>query len=403
MKFFLINLGAFFSMVPYAAPFPVVSDVQYPVIITSMLVILIDLINKKIYLNHFEQFFLFVSLLSFVYINPFVDFQYSIPKRFALLAAFMIFFVYSKYWRMINPKYLLFGILLNFCAAMVQLVSPDIFEHFSIFIGRAFTVNGLSAERGLTGLSAEPAYLGGLSIVYFLIVYVLKIEGRISKEKFAIFSCIALVLNILSMSGTASFMALITIFSLFLFADKKIYFKLYYILVITLFFYVVFYQLEISGRYVKFLNSLISNDPVSFFISDYSAAMRGMSLSVGIETILQGKLFGNGVGTLGVMATDMMQGTYLYELFILAAGREGESFSSVGGYVFELGLWFLVMILWGYFHSLKSGYTGVVRFSILLFLISSFSVMFPPFWILMAATDKRLRCYATNSQRLLVR
>ena len=49
-KSFLINLAAFFCMIPYAAPFPLETDIQYPVIILCGLVILFDL-YKNLFLS----------------------------------------------------------------------------------------------------------------------------------------------------------------------------------------------------------------------------------------------------------------------------------------------------------------------------------------------------------------
>ena len=115
-KSLLINLAALFCMIPYFAPFPTESDVQYPVIILCGLIFLLDLFKNNIRFNNFELYFLFLSILSLVYINPYVDFEYLFPKRVALLSAFFIFYVFSRYWAFINPKYFLAGVLINFLA-----------------------------------------------------------------------------------------------------------------------------------------------------------------------------------------------------------------------------------------------------------------------------------------------
>jgi hypothetical protein len=388
-KKYLINMGAFLSMIPYVSIFPSHTDIQYPIIIICGLIILYDFTNKGVFLNYFEQYFLFLSILSFFYINPFVEFDYQLPKRLALIAAFMIFYVYSRYWKMINPKYLLAAIYLNFIATLVQLTSPDLFEYFSYVMGRPFAINGISDVRGLTGLSAEPAYLGGLSIGYFLVGYVLKNEGRISAKSFYILSVAAIVLNGLSMSGTGIFMLLIVSFSLFLFSHNKILNKIFYALLVMIFVLIIMSYTGISGRNSSFINSFI-NGSGDFFIADYSAALRAMSLAVGVQTILSGHLLGHGVGTLAVLSSELMENTYLHELLILADGQENNPYSAMGIYLFELGLLFLVMFVWLYSRSLKSAYTFAVRIPIILFIFGAFSMMFPPFWILMAATDKRV-------------
>ena len=398
-KSFLINLAALFCMIPYVAPFPVETDIQYPVIILCGLIFLIDIYKNNIRFNNFELYFLFLSIASLIYINPFVDFEYVIPKRIALLAAFIIFFVFSRYWAFINPKYLLIGVLINFSAAILQMLSPDIFEYFSAIIGRAFTVSGLSYNagagwRGLTGLSPEPAYLGGLSIVYFLVGYVLWCERRISKKIFLVFSTLAIMLNLLSLSGTSAIMLLLVIVSLIIFSKIAFRYKLLYLLGLVLAFSVLFNSLGDSFRSFNVLNSIIQN-PL-FLTEDYSSALRSMSLAVGVESMIQGNIFGNGVGTLGFVATDIMEGSNLKNLFvssIMEDGREKEAFSTLALYVTELGLLFIILLIWLYSRPLSSNYRNIVRVPIFLFIVTAFSIMFPPFWLLMAATDKRANFY----------
>ena len=132
-------------------------------------------------------------------------------------------------------------------------------------------------------------------------------------------------------------------------------------------------------------------DPL-FIMHEYSTSLRTMSIVVGIESMIQGNIFGHGVGTLSYVATDIMERSSIKDLFnpsVMAIGREKETFSAIGLYMTELGLLFIILLVWMYSRPLKSNYTNIVRIPIFLFIISAFSIMFPPFWLLMAATDKR--------------
>ena len=397
-KSLLINLAALFCMIPYFAPFPTESDVQYPVIILCGLIFLLDLFKNNIRFNNFELYFLFLSILSLVYINPYVDFEYLFTKRVALLSAFFIFYVFSRYWAFINPKYFLAGVLINFLACIVQAMSPEIFEYLQVFVGRAFTMSGFSYNpapsigwRGLTGLSAEPAYLGGLSIVYFFVGYILWNERRISKKIFLIFSAIALTLNMVSLTATAAIMSLSVIISFIMFSKISLLSKIFYLIGSLFALLLLFNILEDSYRSFKMLELFIT-DPISLIRTDYSSSLRLMSIAVGFESIMQGNIFGNGVGTLSYVATDIMEGSNVKNIFhpgVMEQGRERESFSALGLYISELGILFIILIGWLYSRPMKSNYTNIVRFPIFLFLASAFSLLFPPFWMLMAATDKR--------------
>ena len=408
-KSFLINLAAFFCMIPYVAPFPVETDIQYPVIVFCGLIFLIDVFKKRIRFNNFELYFLLLAILSLFYINPFNDFQYLIPKRVALFSAFLIFFVFSRYWIFINPKYLLAGVLINFSASILQLFNPDLFEYFSAFIGRAFTMSGLSFNdgsgwRGLTGLSSEPAYLGGLSLVYFFVGYILWCERRISKKIFLVFSTIAIMLNILSLSGTSAVMLFFVIFSLIIFSKIAFHYKLFCFLgflftLLLLIYSFGGFSITGAGESTPFRSFSVFHlvlHPFDFISKDYSASLRAMSIVVGVESMIQGNIFGNGIGTLGFVATDIMEGSSIKNLFvssIMADGREKESFSALGLYLTELGLLFIILLVWLYSRPLKSHYTKIVRIPIFLFILSAFSIMFPPFWMLMAVTEKRVDFY----------
>ena len=408
-KSFLINLVALFCMIPYVAPFPVEADIQYPVIVFCGLIFLIDVFKKNIHFTNFELYFLLLAILSLFYINPFNDFQYLIPKRIALLSAFLIFFVFSRYWIFINPKYLLAGVLINFSATILQMLNPDLFEYFSAFIGRAFTMSGINFHagagwRGLTGLSAEPSFLGGLSIVYFLVGYILWCERRISKKIFLVFSIIAIMLNILSLSTTSAVMMFFLILSLIIFSKIALHYKLFYFLGFLLTLLLVINSFggpsSIEANKITPFRSFsvfqLMFHPLDFIATDYSTSLRVMSIAVGFESMIQGNIFGNGVGTTGFVATDIMEGSSIKHLFvpsIMVDGREKESFSAIGLYVTELGLLFIIFLVWLYSRPLKSNYTKIVRISIFLFIVTAFSIMFPPFWMLMAATDKRVNFY----------
>ena len=95
-KVLLINLVVLFSTIPYVAIFPLSSDIQYPVFLLCFLIIIWDLFENKLSLNRLEIFFLFISLISFFYVFPFSEFDYSISKRVGLLFGFAVFYVYSR-------------------------------------------------------------------------------------------------------------------------------------------------------------------------------------------------------------------------------------------------------------------------------------------------------------------
>ena len=241
-------------------------------------------------------------------------------------------------------------------------------------------------------------------------------EGRISKINFFTITVISLTLNILTKAGTSALMLTVLIMSTIIFSKLNVLFKF---LIMSIFFigiYAIFFQAEkanydrhmgemmgpLTGRSKDLLIDLV-NDPVKLINKDISFALRSVSILVAVESMLQGNVFGNGVGTMcgtcNNLAKMTLEQSYLYNNLVESSPafkqiksekREGESFSAIGLYTFELGFWFLLLLIWLYLRSIKIRYAYMTRLPISLFLIASFSIMFPPFWLLMAATDKRI-------------
>ena len=186
-------------------------------------------------------------------------------------------------------------------------------------------------------------------------------------------------------------MSLSVIISFIMFSKISLLSKIFYSIGSLFALLLLFNILEDSYRSFKMLELFIT-DPISLIRTDYSSSLRLMSIAVGFESIMQGNIFGNGVGTLSYVATDIMEGSNVKNIFhpsVMKQGRENESFSALGLYISELGILFIILIGWLYSRPMKSNYTNIVRFPIFLFLASAFSLLFPPFWMLMAATDKR--------------
>ena len=132
LNYYLVNIGAFFCTMPFVAPIPIGSDVQYPIFLLCFLVIFHDFFIKgDIRLRKIELYFLIVALFSFVYINPFYEYDYYIFKRVGLLFGFLVFYVYSRYWHTVKPKYILAGIYVNFIAAIAHFMFTELFANIA--------------------------------------------------------------------------------------------------------------------------------------------------------------------------------------------------------------------------------------------------------------------------------
>jgi hypothetical protein len=162
-----------------------------------------------------------------------------------------------------------------------------------------------------------------------------------------------------------------------------------------LFLTVIIYHSGLSGRGISIAKNLIEN-PKHLFGYDVSVAQRELAFSVGILSIAQGNILGHGVGTLGYVAEKIisdfpLRGDMYARARSILNVRTSLSFllSSFAQYTVELGLLFIILLIWLYFNVGSQSYVKIVRVTSLLYLIASFSILFPPLWLLLASTDIR--------------
>ena len=160
-----------------------------------------------------------------------------------------------------------------------------------------------------------------------------------------------------------------------------------------------------SGRGISIAKNLIEN-PKNVFVSDASVAQRGIAVSTGILSIAQGNILGHGIGTSSYVAYDIISDTYLGNIWSKAVSimktaidtsyahtserkLSASLLSSFAQYTIELGFIFIILLFWLYFNIGSQSYVKIVRVTSLLYLIASFSILFPPLWLLLASTDIR--------------
>lgn len=394
LRYYLVNIGAFLSTLPFVAPFPISSDVQYPIFLVSMLVIAIDLLKSEVSLGALEIYFLWVSLLSLVYINPFSEYNYEVAKRAGLLFSFFLYYVYSRYWHLVNPKYILVGIYVNFFAVILHFIFPEIFSSLASSVTRVIKL--AAGGRGVSGFAPETGFLGAMSIYFILITYVLRSECKITKLQFYRILLLSVIMLLLSKSGTGILMFFSLCGLFFIFSKIKIWKKILVISVVAVTVYILLFEFTVGGRASNIARGLIES-PSSVFIKDHSVAYRGIAVSVGISSIANGNLLGHGVGTLSYVSTEILKDSYLGEVYKNVIGRSGGLLSAMAQYLVEIGVFFIFLMVGLYFHARSHPYVIISRSMSVFYLIASFSILFPPLWILIASTSF---CNSSKVQRV---
>jgi len=390
IKVVLINLTIFLATIPFLAPIPINSDLQYPIYLVCGAIIFIDILSKKFILSKVEIYFLGLSMLSFFYINPLLEFNLRIPKIVGLLFAFVVFYVFKRYWRSMNPIYFKFGVYLNLVFIFLEYIQVEFYIKIVSPFVRIIKLDEGDSDRGFHGLMAEPSFLAGMGAFFFLVSIVLIKEKRISRLSFFLLFIASFSMMILSSSITGViFLAAIFALSLFFINISIINKVILIFLAIISSFLLVIVTIEVDLRALDFMRDTIVNPTSILNLNDRSISTRLMALIGAYESMIGGHIFGNGVGSLQFVIFDLLRNSKLFSDYLgdhiyFATGY----ISAISHYIIELGLFFIVFLVWIYSQTRFISYVISVRLISLLFLLFSFSILFPPVWILLAITDK---------------
>ena len=124
-------------------------------------------------------------------------------------------------------------------------------------------------------------------------------------------------------------------------------------------------------------------------MNDLSIATRVMALIAGVESILQGNIFGHGIGTMQYVTYDLLQKSQTFSGYLGDTTYiSGGFISAISLYVIELGFLFILLLFWIYGNTKLNAYIFYIRSISFIYLLFTFSILFPPVWILLAITDK---------------
>ncbi len=385
LSYYCVNLILFFSTLPFVAPIPVGSDVQYTVFLLSIALFFLGLYSGVARFNRLDVFFLLVALVSFVYIDPWSDYEYQFRKRVGLLFAFLLYYVVTKHAYLLNSKYFLAGVVVNILAVLVHWLAPNFFSQVGELFVRKIKVNPSLSARGVSGFAPEPGFTAGVAVYFICLAMVFYYQGKLHLRQYQWVVVASLFIVILSSSGTGvMLLAILSVLS-FLFLRIKLWIRIA-VIVSVLIAISYLMTMEVLGRGGYILKHLLL-EPELIFIFDASVARRIVGFVTGILALMDDPL-GHGVGTFYAEGFRIVSNSFLVDVYFEAQQYAGSIWSSFAQYALELGLLFVVLLTLLYFHTVQKRYIVVVRGLSFFYLVSSFSIIFPPLWILLALTDK---------------
>jgi len=377
----LVKAFLFFGLFPFVSPFPIHTDVQPVSLLLALFIFCIDFIFLKVRLNRIEVFFLILAIFSFVFIGVVGDFE--LRHRVGLLFAFVIYYGVRRYHKYLTGGILLAASIFNFLGVLWHFFSPSSFIPFASIFTRAIKITEIGA-RGASGFAPENSFAAALALVYIILsIYLMKKEiiSRLShKLVFVLSACVIL----LSQSGLGYVIGLMLVCINFLISTNfKAKQRISALVVFTLVTFSFSQSSFIDTRGGQLIKVLFQ-DP-SLLLLDGSLGERFVGIHVGITSLFHYPI-GSGGGSYPVIAREMNSKYNILKYHPNArAGQLDGTVSAFGRYTTELGCLFILFIV-----VLLSKSFARTTFPLLastlacLFIMASFSITFPPTYILLA-------------------
>lgn len=373
----LVNLTFLFSLLPFIAPVPLGTDVQYTSFVFAGLVFFMDLLQKKVEFSWFLLFFLVFSIISFFFVN--LNSDINLMHRVGLFCAFLIYYVMSKYSSILSGKILMAAVFIMLGSVLAHYYFPD---HFSA-IGKYFVRRVISEEgfvnRGASGFAPENSFSSALGVSYILIAMIFYKLRKVNYYQLiaVIFSCALIVFY--SKSGLGYVFSSVLVVTMLIFGGSN------YIRIVGLFIVLLFSYILISGEYVHNRGSEVLLrllfEPSTIAV-DGSIAERIVAVYIGLYSLLIYP-FGIGGGGYAIGAAEIDALFHIHDMFPSARSQIDSSVSSMGKYLVEFGIIFVVFLFLLIRRSFGMNQTLILccTFS-LLFVIATFSVAFPVIYVL---------------------
>lgn len=396
----IINLFFFFVLNPFFSPIPILNTDSAPVAHgISLFTLFVLLINrKKILLNKAAFILLIFAIVSLFFVLPESIFQ--LRYRVGIMGAFLIYWFSTNYLLKFKFYILQVSILFHTFFVCLHYFLPNYFLPIGKAFVRTIKLDSLDVSlsgRGASGLAAENSFAAVVGIVDILLLFWFYKRKEINKQELIRYSIISLIPIILSQSGTGVFLTiflilLFGIIRLILFVYKnpfKINSKFAKLLIPSLIFIIptIVYGFKalIATRgvslFVRFLQ-----DPSIFFV-DTSITDRLIGITIGFLSLFNFPI-GLGGGSYPIVAKFINDKYSITEILVSPYGDSQmiTTVSSFGTYSAEFGLIFISVYFYLFYFSNKNinTYTIIVSSFSFILILQSFSILFPPTYLLLA-------------------
>jgi hypothetical protein len=378
----LIKYFYLFALLPAISPFPIGTDVQPLVFILSFFILLFYIFTNNLKLNKFDIFFFIFSSVSFLYPSE----NYNLTDRVGLFSGFLVFFVSKNNLDYLNNRLILFISFLNTFGITWHFINPSSFISFSSVFVRKIKITEIGF-RGASGFSPEPGFAAAICIAIIVISIFLYKCKNISKIQFVFLLILNVISILLTKSALGIFYLVIIVFILSLSAIK---FRNFLSIILIFIFIITFFDINqfTNSRNFDLVKKITENPQLIF--NDASVSERLIGLDVGIRSLFLHP-FGNGAGSYLDVANLISNKYNLESIYLNTRYGVSNSTSSLGLYFVEFGIFMLIWFFSILFYKFKFCSINIIIIIISsLFLMFSFSIAFPPTYIILSILHNKL-------------
>tara|TARA_Y100000768_G_scaffold302854_1_gene236755 strand:- start:18166 stop:19347 length:1182 start_codon:yes stop_codon:yes gene_type:complete len=386
IKIKLMPFFFFFALMPFVSPIPINTDAQPIALLLAIIIFFIDFFQKKIFLSKFEIYFLLLASFSLLFIGLHGDFE--IRHRIGLLGAFFLYYAILNNFGFLSLRVLSIATVLNFLGIVWHLLDTQTFVTFAEYFMREVKIKEV-AGRGVSGFAPENSFSAALSLTYILCLVYFREHKKIESLFFYVLVGLNVISIILTESGTGViFSILLVIFGLLLQSTSKQ--KIIIVILSFMLPVIIFNTFLIDTRGGSLLFFVLQNP--SYLFIDSSLQERWIGMHVGIVSLYE---YPFGIGGGGYQfAAEKIESIYgLREIYPFARWTSETTNSAFGRYLTEFGvfflIWFIVIVYRSFSKHPNSGRSTLLAS---LYILASFSIAFPPTYLLFAlAFNSKMR------------
>lgn len=369
----LVSLTFLAAFLPFVSPVPIHADVQVPFFLLAGFCLLVCLLSLK--LSSISLYLTGLTLWSLANLVDGSYIQQITAIRFAAALIACVFFL--NFSRFKYLPILVLAIVVHVAGIWAHFLFGESFVAIFSSVVRAIKWVGGFNYRGVSGFAPEPglsaAILASCTILY--LSHIRRLDGAQM-----VFLCAISSALILTRSGSgALFGSICFVYLFFKFGLSSNLASLGYLVALSAVLAVLVNSVDLFGlgRGEIFFNVLMS--PERLIYSDGSIGARVVTPLLAFYELFENP-FGSGIGSYTELAEvrfwDHRLDRFISPMVSLFP------INNIGLYVFELGIWFiflLILIVLKGFGSLES---GVLTGTGLLLIGSSFSFALPLAWLL---------------------